>query len=79
VALGRAERRLRKLFARNHKLSTALLPRLESLMRRPRLRRALLAQVVTRGDKLPAAAAVPPSEGVVSAPRSRRWLPARDS
>ena len=37
----RAERRLRTLFTRNHKLSTALLPRIDSLMRRPRLRCAL--------------------------------------
>jgi hypothetical protein len=29
---GRAERRLRTLFIRNHKLSTALLPRIDSLM-----------------------------------------------
>ena len=36
----RAERRLRTLFTRNHKMSTALLPRLEKLMRRPRLRRS---------------------------------------
>ena len=54
----RAERRLRSLFTRNHKLSTALLPRIESLMRRPRLRRALLRQVVAHGERIPAAAAV---------------------
>ncbi|HEV7585294.1 MAG TPA: alpha/beta hydrolase [Solirubrobacteraceae bacterium] len=53
----RAERRLRGLFTRNHKLSKALLPRMESLMRRPRLRRALLRQVVARGERVPAAAA----------------------
>jgi len=54
----RAERRLRTLFTRNHKLSRRLLPRIEPLMRRPRLRRLLLWQVTTRGDRLspPAAA-----------------------
>jgi pimeloyl-ACP methyl ester carboxylesterase len=53
----RAERRLRALFTRNHKLSKAMLPRIDSLMRRPRLRRALLRQVVARGDLLPGATA----------------------
>ena len=32
----RAERRLRMLFTRDHRFSTALLPRIDSLMRRPR-------------------------------------------
>jgi pimeloyl-ACP methyl ester carboxylesterase len=53
----RAERRLRTLFTRNHKLSTALLPRIDSLMRRPRLRRALLWQLAAHGERIPAAAA----------------------
>ncbi len=54
----RAERRLRTLFTRNHKLSTALLPRIDSVMRRPRLRRALLWQVAVHGERIrPAAAA----------------------
>ncbi len=53
----RAERRLRTLFTRNHKLSTALLPRIDSLMRRPRLRRALLWQVAAHGERIPPAAA----------------------
>ena len=54
----RAERRLRMLFTRLHKLSTALLPRIDSLMRRPRLRRALLWQIAVHGERiLPAAAA----------------------
>lgn len=54
----RAERRLKALFTRSHKLSTRLLPRLDSLMRRPRLRRLLLAQAVAHGERLsPAAAA----------------------
>jgi pimeloyl-ACP methyl ester carboxylesterase len=58
TAGSRAERRLRGLFTRNHRLSKAMLPRMESLMRRPRLRRALLRQVVARGELLPAAVAV---------------------
>jgi hypothetical protein len=39
------------------KLSRALLPRINSLMRRPRLRRALLWQVVAHGEHIPPAAA----------------------
>jgi pimeloyl-ACP methyl ester carboxylesterase len=53
----RAERRLRMLFTREHRLSTALLPRIDSLMRRPRLRRALLWQVAAHGERIPPAAA----------------------
>jgi pimeloyl-ACP methyl ester carboxylesterase len=53
----RAETRLRKLFTRNHRFSKALLPRVDSLMRRPRLRRALLRQVAAHGERIPAAAA----------------------
>ncbi|MGO9793795.1 MAG: alpha/beta fold hydrolase [Solirubrobacteraceae bacterium] len=54
----RAERRLRTLFTRNHKLLTVLLPQIDPLMRRPRVRRALLWQVVAHGERSrPAAAA----------------------
>ncbi len=53
----RAEKRLRTLFTRNHKLSTRLLPRLDSLMRRPRLRRLLLWQIMAHGDRISATAA----------------------
>ena len=53
----RAERRLRMLFTREHMLSTALLPRIDSLMRRPRLRRALLREVTVHGERIPPAAA----------------------
>src|SRR5450631_449941 len=53
----RAERRLRTLFTRNHKLSTVLLPRIDSLMRRPRLRRALLWQLAAHGERIPPVAA----------------------
>jgi pimeloyl-ACP methyl ester carboxylesterase len=53
-----AEKRLRKLFTRTHKLSKALLPRVDSLMRRPRLRRALLWQIAAHGERVaPATAA----------------------
>jgi pimeloyl-ACP methyl ester carboxylesterase len=53
----RAEKRLRKLFQRNHRMSTRVLPRLDKLMRRPRLRRMMLWQVAARGDRMPAAVA----------------------
>jgi len=54
----RAERRLRTLFTRTYKLSTAVLPRVDSLMRRPRLRRLLLWQIVAHGERIrPAVAA----------------------
>jgi pimeloyl-ACP methyl ester carboxylesterase len=52
-----AERRLRRLFTRNHRMSSRLLPYLDRLVARPRLRRALLAQAVARGDRLDAASA----------------------
>jgi pimeloyl-ACP methyl ester carboxylesterase len=54
----REERRVRALFHRLHKLTTAVSPRVDSLMRRPRLRHALLWQVVAHGERMrPAAAA----------------------
>ena len=53
----RAERGLRRLFTRHHKLSTALLPRIDSVMRRPRLRHLLLWQIVAHGERIPQAAA----------------------
>jgi len=53
----RAEKRLRALFARNHRLCTRLLPQLDSLMRRPRMRHALLWQVAAFGEQIPPAAA----------------------
>lgn len=48
----RAERRLRVMFARNRKLSARFLSRLERWVRRPGLRRFLLAQVVAHGERL---------------------------
>jgi pimeloyl-ACP methyl ester carboxylesterase len=64
----RAERRLRTLFTRNHKLSTALLPRIDSLMRRPRLRRALLWQLAAHGERIPPAAAAQAVRDSVACP-----------
>jgi pimeloyl-ACP methyl ester carboxylesterase len=53
----RDEKRLRTLFTRNHKLTSRMLPRVERMVRRPRLRRLMLRQVAAYGDKIPAAAA----------------------
>ncbi len=53
----RAERRLGKLLTRNHRLSRLLLPGLDSMVRRPRLRHALLWQVAAHGERIPPAAA----------------------
>ncbi len=53
----RAERRLASMFTRNQRLVTAQLPRIESLMRRPRLRHALLWQVAAHGERMSAVAA----------------------
>jgi pimeloyl-ACP methyl ester carboxylesterase len=53
----RTERRLQRLFTRNYRFSKALLPRVDALMRRPRLRRALLRGVVAHGERVPAAVA----------------------
>jgi pimeloyl-ACP methyl ester carboxylesterase len=67
-ARSREEKRLRSLFTRNHKVSKALLPRVDALMRRPRLRRALLAQVVARGDRIRAADAAQMLRDAVACP-----------
>src|SRR5437763_12400437 len=64
----RAERRLRTLFTRNHKLSKALLPQIESLVRRPRARRLLFWQVVAHGERIPPAAAAPMVRDSVECP-----------
>jgi len=53
----RAERRLRALFVRNHRLLTPLLPRIDSMMRRPRLRHAMLWQIAAHGERIPPATA----------------------
>jgi pimeloyl-ACP methyl ester carboxylesterase len=68
----RAERRVRTLFTRNHKLSTALLPRIDAFMRRPRLRRALL--LAARGPRRadPAGWGSPDGPRLGRLPRERR-------
>jgi len=54
----RSERRLRALFTRNYRLLTPLLPKIDSMMRRPRLRHAMLWQIAARGERIsPAVAA----------------------
>jgi pimeloyl-ACP methyl ester carboxylesterase len=53
----RDEKRLQTLFKRNHKLTSRMLPRVERMVRRPRLRRLMLWQVAAHGEKIPAAAA----------------------
>jgi pimeloyl-ACP methyl ester carboxylesterase len=40
------------MFERNHKMSSRFMPRLEKWLRRPRLRRLLLGQVVARGERI---------------------------
>jgi pimeloyl-ACP methyl ester carboxylesterase len=64
----RAEKRLRPLFTRNYKLCKALLPRVDSLMRRPRLRRVLWWQVAAHGERIPSAAAAQLVRDVVACP-----------
>jgi pimeloyl-ACP methyl ester carboxylesterase len=64
----RAEKRLRALFKRNHRLSGALLPWLDSLTRRPRLRRALMSQLAVRGELIPPAAAAQIVRDAVACP-----------
>ena len=53
----RDERRLRLLFRRLYWLSQKASPHLDSLVRRPRLRRELLWQVVAHGERVPPAVA----------------------
>jgi pimeloyl-ACP methyl ester carboxylesterase len=48
----RAEARVARMFTRAHRLGIHLLPHLDRLMARPRMRRALLAAGMTRGDRL---------------------------
>lgn len=51
------ERRLRRLFSRLHRTSTAALPWVDSLMRRPRVRREALRDIVAHGERVPPSAA----------------------
>ncbi len=51
------ERRLRALFTRLNRMSRAILPRVDTLMRRPRVRRQALRDVVAHGERVPPVAA----------------------
>jgi pimeloyl-ACP methyl ester carboxylesterase len=51
------ERRLRALFTRVHRMSKASLPWVDTIMRRPRLRRQALREIVAHGERVPPAAA----------------------
>ncbi len=53
----RDERRLRALFTRLNRMSRAILPTVDTLMRRPRVRRQALRDAVARGERIPPAAA----------------------
>jgi len=64
----RAEKRLRGLFTRNHRLSKAMLGHVDSLMCRPRLRHALLAQAAAHGERLPPALAAQFVHDLVACP-----------
>jgi pimeloyl-ACP methyl ester carboxylesterase len=64
----REERRLRGLFTRSHRLSKALLPWVDTLMRRPRLRRALLSRLAVRGELVPPAVAAQLVRDAVACP-----------
>ena len=64
----RAARRLTSLFSRLHRQTTTLLPRLDSLVRRPRLRRVLLWQAAAHGERVPPAAAAALIRNSVSCP-----------
>ena len=51
------ERRLRPLFTRLHRMSKASLPWIDTIMRRPRLRRQALREIVAHGERVPPTAA----------------------
>ena len=48
----REEKRLKGLFTRNHAITQRTLPYMEKLVARPRLRRMVLGQVMSRGDRV---------------------------
>jgi pimeloyl-ACP methyl ester carboxylesterase len=54
----RAERRVARLFARQHLLTRAVLPHVERVMARPRPRRVALRDVMLHGERVPSAEAV---------------------
>jgi pimeloyl-ACP methyl ester carboxylesterase len=62
------ERRLRRLFTRNHAISKRMLPYMPRLLNRPRLRRAVLAGAMARADRLDPASALAVVEGSVECP-----------
>ena len=64
----RAARRLTSLFIRLHKQTTTLLPRIDSLVRRPRLRHLLLWQAAAHGERVPPAAAAALIQNSVNCP-----------
>jgi pimeloyl-ACP methyl ester carboxylesterase len=51
------ERRLRPFFTRLHRMSKASLPWIDTIMRRPRLRRQALREIVAHGERVPPTAA----------------------
>jgi pimeloyl-ACP methyl ester carboxylesterase len=53
----RDDRRVQAQFRRLHRISKASLPWIDSLVRRPRLRRQTLKEVVAHGERVPPAAA----------------------
>jgi pimeloyl-ACP methyl ester carboxylesterase len=53
----RDERRLKALFTRLNRTSKAALPKVDALMRRPRVRRQALREAVAHGERVPPAAA----------------------
>ncbi len=59
------ERRLRRLFARNHAISKRMLPHMPKLLGRPRLRRAVLAGAMARADRLDPSSALAVVEGAI--------------
>jgi pimeloyl-ACP methyl ester carboxylesterase len=63
-----SERRLRTLFTRSHRLSKMAVAHADALMRRPRLRRLMLSQVVAHGERIPAASAAQILRDAVACP-----------
>lgn len=61
----RQERRLQRLFIRNHALATRMLPHMRGLLARPRLRRAVLSGAMARADRIDPASALAIVEGAV--------------
>jgi len=64
----REEARSRQLFTRGHEISKRLAPYADRLMARPRLRRALLSQVMAHGERLSPARAAQSMRDAVATP-----------